>query len=168
MFSTIFTSGMGFLSALSPNYLCLVALRFLVGVGVGGSHVFTSWFLEFVPARNRGTCMIVLSLFWTLGTILEASLAWVWQFPSLWDAVLSFPLFMLICSHFAWANCLNKIQDPKRNVNSIMMNIHNRTTKNLVYTFVKYGGMWSFYANMVKYDSSTFMKLKPYSAKMLV
>ncbi|KAG2547279.1 hypothetical protein PVAP13_9KG077000 [Panicum virgatum] len=77
LFSTMFTSGMGFLSALSPNYLCLVALRFLVGVGVGGSHVFISWFLEFVPAQNRGTWMVILSLFWTLGTILEASLAWV-------------------------------------------------------------------------------------------
>ncbi|KAG2536462.1 hypothetical protein PVAP13_9NG174600 [Panicum virgatum] len=77
LFSTMFTSGMGFLSALSPNYLCLVALRFLVGVGVGGSHVFISWFLEFVPAQNRGTWMVIFSLFWTLGTILEASLAWV-------------------------------------------------------------------------------------------
>jgi len=77
LLSTLLTSGMGFLSALSPNYLCLVALRFLVGVGVGGSHVFISWFLEFVPAQNRGTWMVIFSLFWTLGTILEASLAWV-------------------------------------------------------------------------------------------
>ncbi|CAN6310109.1 unnamed protein product [Urochloa humidicola] len=99
LISTIFTSGMGFLSALSPNYLCLVALRFLVGVGVGGSHVFTSWFLEFVPAKNRGTCMIVLSLFWTLGTILEASLAWV-VLPILnWRWLLAFtaiPCFLLL------------------------------------------------------------------------
>ncbi|CAL4918017.1 unnamed protein product [Urochloa decumbens] len=99
LLSTIFTSGMGFLSALSPNYLCLVALRFLVGVGVGGSHVFTSWFLEFVPAKNRGTCMIVLSLFWTLGTILEASLAWV-VLPVLnWRWLLAFtaiPCFLLL------------------------------------------------------------------------
>uniref|UniRef100_A0ACD6A353 Uncharacterized protein n=1 Tax=Avena sativa TaxID=4498 RepID=A0ACD6A353_AVESA len=77
LFSTLFTTGMGFISALSPNYLCLMALRFLVGIGLGGSHVFSSWFLEFVPAQNRGTWMIVFSFFWTLGTVLEASLAWV-------------------------------------------------------------------------------------------
>ncbi|CAL4934844.1 unnamed protein product [Urochloa decumbens] len=67
--------------------------------GVGGSHVFTSWFLEFVPAKNRGTCMIVLSLFWTLGTILEASLAWV-VLPVLnWRWLLAFtaiPCFLLL------------------------------------------------------------------------
>ncbi|CAD6205910.1 unnamed protein product [Miscanthus lutarioriparius] len=99
IFSTLFTSGMGFLSALSPNYLCLVALRFLVGVGVGGSHVFISWFLEFVPAQNRGTWMVIFSLFWTLGTILEASLAWV-VLPALnWRWLLVFtalPCFLLL------------------------------------------------------------------------
>ena len=77
LFSTLFTTGMGFLSALSPNYLCLMALRFLVGVGLGGSHVYSSWFLEFVPAQNRGFWMIIFSFFWTIGTVLEASLAWV-------------------------------------------------------------------------------------------
>lgn len=77
LLSTLFTTGMGFLSALSPNYLCLMALRFLVGVGLGGSHVYSSWFLEFVPAQNRGFWMIIFSFFWTIGTVLEASLAWV-------------------------------------------------------------------------------------------
>ncbi|XP_071674854.1 organic cation/carnitine transporter 7-like isoform X2 [Lolium perenne] len=90
---------MGFISALSPNYLCLMALRFLVGVGVVGGHVFSSWFLEFVPAQNRGTWMIVFSFFWTLGTVLEASLAWV-VLPALsWRWLLGFtavPCFLLL------------------------------------------------------------------------
>ena len=54
LFSIILTAGAGFISALSPNYISLLALRFLVGIGVGGTHVFSSWFLEFVPAKNRG------------------------------------------------------------------------------------------------------------------
>ncbi|XP_047091915.1 organic cation/carnitine transporter 7-like [Lolium rigidum] len=99
LFSTLFTTGMGFMSALSPNYLCLMALRFLVGVGVGGGHVFSSWFLEFVPAQNRGTWMIVFSFFWTLGTVLEASLAWVVIAALSWRWLLAFtavPCFLLL------------------------------------------------------------------------
>uniref|UniRef100_A0ACD5ZYI9 Uncharacterized protein n=2 Tax=Avena sativa TaxID=4498 RepID=A0ACD5ZYI9_AVESA len=99
LFSTLFTTGMGFISALSPNYLCLMALRFLVGVGVGGGHVFSSWFLEFVPAQNRGSWMIIFSLFWTLGTVLEASLAWVVISVLSWRWLLAFtalPCFLLL------------------------------------------------------------------------
>ncbi|KAJ0531037.1 putative major facilitator, sugar transporter, major facilitator superfamily [Helianthus annuus] len=46
----------------------------------GCGHVFSSWFLEFVPSPNRGAWMIVFSTFWTVGTIMEASLAW-WIMP---------------------------------------------------------------------------------------
>uniref|UniRef100_A0ACD5T9S9 Uncharacterized protein n=1 Tax=Avena sativa TaxID=4498 RepID=A0ACD5T9S9_AVESA len=99
LFSTLFTTGMGFISAFSPNYLCLMALRFLVGVGVGGGHVFASWFLEFVPAQNRGTWMVIFSFFWTLGTVLEASLAWVVISALSWRwllALTALPIFLLL------------------------------------------------------------------------
>lgn len=99
LFSIILTAGAGFISALSPNYISLLALRFLVGIGVGGTHVFSSWFLEFVPAKNRGAWMIVFSAFWTFGTIFEASLAWVVLSRLSWRWLLAFtalPCFVLL------------------------------------------------------------------------
>ncbi|GJZ07685.1 organic cation/carnitine transporter 7-like protein [Tanacetum coccineum] len=79
--STIITGVAGLLSAFAPNYISLLILRCIVGVGIGCGHVFSSWFLEFVPAPNRGSWMVVFSTFWTVGTIMEASLAW-WIMPT--------------------------------------------------------------------------------------
>ncbi|PIN03607.1 Synaptic vesicle transporter SV2 (major facilitator superfamily) [Handroanthus impetiginosus] len=73
----IITFGAGFFSAFSQDYKSLVVLRCLLGFGAGGAHIFQSWFLEFVPWSNRGSWMTVFQLFWILGELLEASIAWI-------------------------------------------------------------------------------------------
>jgi len=77
LFTAIVSGVPGLLCAFSPKYATLLVLRFVVGFGLGGNHVLPTWFLEFVPAEHRGSWIAAFTCFWTLGTILEVLLAWV-------------------------------------------------------------------------------------------
>lgn len=50
---------------------CLVVLRGLMGVGLGGAPVAFALFLELVPSSKRGVLMVALQSFWTVGSMLE-------------------------------------------------------------------------------------------------
>lgn len=101
--TAMITSIAGLLSALSPNYITMVTCRCFVGIGVGGGPVLLAWFLEFVPAPRRGTWMITFQGFWTVGTVIEAGLAWVVMPRWGWRWLLglsSLPGFLLLLFYF--------------------------------------------------------------------
>ncbi|PWA82144.1 organic cation/carnitine transporter 7 [Artemisia annua] len=75
--AAIVTSVAGCLSCLAHNYMTLMVFRGIVGFGLGGAHVFTTWGMEFVPRFKTGILTIALFACCSIGTCLEALLAWL-------------------------------------------------------------------------------------------
>lgn len=74
----------GVASAFAPDLAWLLALRFLTGIGVGGTlPVDYTMMAEFLPSDRRGRWLVMLESFWAIGTILLAILALV---ALRWDA----------------------------------------------------------------------------------
>lgn len=51
--------------------------RGLVGVGLGGVPVAFAMLAEVTPAQYRGTFLIMMEIFWSLGAVFQAGIAWV-------------------------------------------------------------------------------------------
>ena len=67
----------GFLSALAPNYGLFLTLRFIGGIGIGGSlAIIITYMSEFISAKWRGKYLGTLSTFWTFGKILVGGIAY--------------------------------------------------------------------------------------------
>ncbi|MCC2957423.1 MFS transporter [Massilia sp. IC2-477] len=68
----------GVASAFAPDFTWLLALRFLTGIGVGGTlPVDYTMMAEFLPSDRRGRWLVLLESFWAVGTIALAVLALV-------------------------------------------------------------------------------------------
>lgn len=88
----------GALASVAPTFWLFLLLRFISGVGVGGSiPVIFSYFSEFMPRLRRGAMISALATFWMAGNILAAGLAWV-VIPHNWAHFESWRLFVLLCS----------------------------------------------------------------------
>lgn len=95
----------GFLSAFATSTGTLLALRFLTGVGIGGSiPVVFTYFSEFFKDSDRGPYVVLLSLSWMFGGLFTAltallilsqdQVAWA-VFP---HAVSSWRVFLFFCA----------------------------------------------------------------------
>eukprot|EP00605_Chrysophyceae_sp_TOSAG23-4_P001840 GSChrysophyteH1.ASY1.ANO1.2032.1 assembled CDS len=76
-FADIYGRRKSLASGFSPNYTFLLAMRMIVGFGVGGLTVPFDLLAEFIPARVRGEYCLKMSYFWTLGSIFVAGMAWL-------------------------------------------------------------------------------------------
>ncbi|XP_028287221.1 synaptic vesicle glycoprotein 2B [Parambassis ranga] len=95
----------GGLASMAPWFWLFLLLRFISGVGVGGSiPVIFSYFSEFMPRMKRGAMISALATFWMAGNILAAGLAWIviprtWAHFSLGSLDFqSWRVFVVLCS----------------------------------------------------------------------
>lgn len=82
----IYTVSTG-LTALAPDWVTLIALRIITGIGLGGCIPLCFVYLsEFIPARHRGRFLVLLDSFWAYGWIFAALLGYLVIPPFGWGA----------------------------------------------------------------------------------
>lgn len=70
----------GVASAYAPGFEWLLVLRFLTGLGVGGTlPVDYAMMAEFLPAERRGRWLVIMEGFWAVGTVVLALGAYLIQ-----------------------------------------------------------------------------------------
>ncbi|XP_002734267.1 synaptic vesicle glycoprotein 2B-like [Saccoglossus kowalevskii] len=76
---SLFMNGFfGLASSFMQSYVPFLFMRFLSGIGVGGSMpVIFAYFCEFQPKKRRGAMLTAISMFWILGNVITAGLAWI-------------------------------------------------------------------------------------------
>ena len=76
MITVLIDAVFGIASAFAPDFGWLLALRFLTGLGVGGTlPVDYTMMAEFLPSHRRGRWLVLLESFWAVGTIVLAVVA---------------------------------------------------------------------------------------------
>ena len=70
-------SGFGFLLAVVNHYVAVAVAIFGVGIGIGGLTVPFDILAEFLPAEHRGTHLLLIEYFWTVGCLYVVGVAYV-------------------------------------------------------------------------------------------
>uniref|UniRef100_A0A3Q3WXG0 Major facilitator superfamily (MFS) profile domain-containing protein n=1 Tax=Mola mola TaxID=94237 RepID=A0A3Q3WXG0_MOLML len=73
--SVLWTMFYGLMSAFAPIYGWILVLRALVGFGIGGAPQSVTLYAEFLPMKSRATCILLIEVFWAVGTVFEVLLA---------------------------------------------------------------------------------------------
>lgn len=100
--SVFWTLYYGILSAFAPVYSWIIVLRGLVGFGIGGVPQSVTLYAEFLPMKARAKCILLIEIFWAVGTVFEVLLA-IFVMPTLgwrWLLILSalpLMLFAVLC-----------------------------------------------------------------------
>lgn len=66
----------GLLSGAAPSYPWLLTFLVIAGFGIGGANVPFDLLAEFLPSSHRGSFLVYIELFWTVGSMYVAGLAW--------------------------------------------------------------------------------------------
>ncbi|XP_072042991.1 synaptic vesicle 2-related protein-like [Amphiura filiformis] len=94
----------GILSSFSPNYIWMLVLRGITGMGIGGAAQNVVLYSEFLPARVRGFWLTLVSFSWIMGVVWVVAVAyfimpaygWRWLL-----VVAALPLLIFItCCYF--------------------------------------------------------------------
>jgi MFS family permease len=74
----------GLLTGFATSFSLLLLFRGIVGFGIGGTNVPFDLLAELLPASRRGSFLVYIEYFWTLGSILVAGLAWTFLTQGGW------------------------------------------------------------------------------------
>jgi len=89
----VMISFFGFGTVLAWGYYSLLAMRFMVGFGIGGLTVPFDIYAEFLPTDHRGQHLMAIWYFWTGGSLLVPALAYfTFGYGRSWQ------IFVLLCA----------------------------------------------------------------------
>lgn len=77
LYSCLLVTIGGFASAIAPSYVCLVLFRAVAGFGIGGASIPFDLLAEFLSSSARSCYLVYMGIFWTLGSMFVAGMAWI-------------------------------------------------------------------------------------------
>ena len=90
LLASLLIATFGILSSTANNFGTILFMRTIVGVGIGGLTIPYDTMAEFLPQSARGTQLLSLNYFWTLGTLLVVLASYLSQ--------QNWRLFLIVCA----------------------------------------------------------------------